>query len=48
MNAKIVLSGIFQTFKLSLPEDYELVVVQRGPIQPKDDVECVLQSRQIQ
>ena len=46
MNAKVVLSRLFQSFKLSLPKNYELVVVQRGIIQPKDDVECVLENRQ--
>jgi hypothetical protein len=45
MNAKVVFSRLLQTYKISLPEDYELVVVQRAAVQPKDDVYCVLQSQ---
>ena len=44
MSAKVVFSRLFQTYKISLPEDYELVIVQRAALQPKDDVYCVLQS----
>lgn len=43
MNAKVLLSRLFQTFKISLPENYELIVVQRATIQPKDDVHCTLE-----
>ena len=35
----------FQTFKIKLPDDYELVAVQRGIVQTKDDVHCILQTR---
>ena len=44
MNAKVIFSRLLQTFKVSLPEDYVLVVVQRGTNQLKDDLECVLES----
>ena len=47
MNAKVVFSRLLQTFKFSLPEDYELVVVQRAAVQPKDDVHCTLECHKI-
>jgi hypothetical protein len=45
MNAKVIFSRLLQTFKFSLPENYELVVVQRAAVQPKDDVYCTLKYR---
>ena len=45
MQAKIVFSRLLQTFKIKLPDSYELVVVQRGIVQTKDDVICVLERR---
>ena len=47
MNAKVVFSRLFQTFKFSLPENYELVIIQKGALQPKDDAYCVLESRKV-
>ena len=47
MNAKVVFSRLIQTYKFSLPEDYELVIIQKGALQPKDDVHCILESRKI-
>ena len=38
-------SRLLQTFTFKVPDDYELVVVQRGIVQTKDDVNCVLQRR---
>ena len=46
MEAKIVLSRLFHKYKIKLPEDYKLVPVQRGILQPKDDVLCTLESRE--
>ena len=43
MNAKVVFSRLLQTYKFALPEDYELVVMQRAAVQPKDDVNCTLE-----
>ena len=45
MEAKIVLSRLFQIYKVILPEGYELVAVQRGIVQAKDNVECVLEIK---
>ena len=45
MEAKIVFSRLLQTFKIKLPDGYELVTVQRGIVQTKDDVNCVLEKR---
>jgi hypothetical protein len=45
MEAKIVFSRLLQTFKIKIPDGYELVVVQRGIVQTKDDVNCTLQRR---
>ena len=47
MNAKVVFSRLIQTYKFSLPEDYELVIIQKGALQPKDDVHCVLENRKM-
>ena len=46
MEAKIVFSRLFQTYKITLPDNYQLVAVQRGTAQPKDDINCVLECRQ--
>ena len=35
-------SRLLQTFKINLPDGYELAPVQRGIVQTKDDVDCVL------
>ncbi len=40
MEAKMILGRLIQTFKLTLPENYKLVVISRGTLQPKDDVPC--------
>lgn len=45
MEAKIVFSRLFQTFKINLPDGYEMVTVQRGLVQTKDDVMCTLENR---
>ena len=45
MEAKIVFSRLLQTFKIMLPDGYELVAVQRGVVQTKDDVVCALTNR---
>lgn len=46
MEAKIAFSRLFQTYKIRLPDNYELVAVQRGTVQTKDDVHCYLECRQ--
>ena len=46
MEAKMILARLIQTFKLTLPPDYKLVVVQRGTLQPKDDVPCAVELRE--
>ncbi|XP_064388742.1 cholesterol 24-hydroxylase-like [Halichondria panicea] len=45
MEAKMILARLIQTFKLTLPENYKLVVVSRGTLQPKDDVPCKVELR---
>lgn len=45
MEAKIVFSRLLQTFKIKFPDSYELVAVQRGIVQTKDDVNCTLKRR---
>ena len=45
MEAKIVFSRLLQTFRIKLPDGYEVVTVQRGTVQTKDDVLCVLERR---
>ena len=47
MEAKVVFSRLIQTYKFSLPENYELVAIQKGSLQPKDDVCCLLESRKV-
>ena len=46
MEAKIAFSRLLQTYKITLPDNYELFVVQRGTVQTKDNVQCVLENRQ--
>ena len=46
MEAKLALARLFQTYKISFPEDYKLVPVQRGSTQPKD-LNCTLLPRAI-
>ena len=45
MEAKILLSRLFQKFTFQLPPDYELISVQRATSQPQDNVNCTLQQR---
>ena len=45
MEAKILLSRLLQSYKLTLPDDYQLVFVPGALTQTKDDVECTLQIR---
>ena len=46
MEAKIAFSRLFQTYEIVLPESFELVAVQRGIIQTKDDIPCVLKIKE--
>ena len=41
----MILARLLQTFKLTLPDNYELSMVQRGTLQPKDDVPCKVELR---
>ena len=41
----MILARLIQTFKLTLPPDYKLVVVQRGTLQAKGDVPCKVELR---
>ena len=46
MEAKIAFSRLFQTYKITLPDNYELVTAQRVMIQTKDNyIHCLLESR---
>ena len=45
MEAKVVLSKLFQSFTVSLPENYELVAASRTTTKPKDNVPCTLEVR---
>ena len=45
MEAKMAFAKLFQTYKISLPEEYELVPVLRTTLQPKDDIYCTVESR---
>ena len=47
MEAKIAFSRLLQKYKVALPENYELVAVQRGTNQTKDNVYCTLEHRHI-
>ncbi len=40
MEAKMILARLIQTFQMTLPENYQLIVANRGTTQPKDDVPC--------
>eukprot|EP00731_Ephydatia_muelleri_P028754 Em0020g398a len=44
IEAKVVLTRLLQTFKVTLPPSYKLVVEQLGTNQPKGDVPCTLQE----
>ena len=46
MEAKIAFSRLLQKYKVTLPENYKLVAVQRTTNQTKDDVHCTLEHRQ--
>ena len=46
MEAKMAFARLFQTYKIELPESYELVAALRTTIQPKDDIPCKLQHRE--
>ena len=41
MEMKLLLARLFQTYKISFPEDYKLVFILRGATQPKD-LNCTL------
>jgi hypothetical protein len=43
MEAKMLLSRLFQTYKITLSEGYELIEVQKVFLQPKGEVLCVLE-----
>ena len=45
MEAKMAFTRLFQTYKVKLPVDYELVAALRTTIQPKDDIPCKLQLK---
>jgi len=45
MEAKVLLSKLYQNFTISLPENYKLVPAARATIQPKDNVPCTLEFR---
>ena len=47
MNSKVLFSRLFQMFNIALPENYELAVVMRGVLEPKDEVCCKLKSRKM-
>jgi cytochrome P450 len=46
MEAKIAFSRLFQQYRISLPEDYELVPVQRFTVQVKDDIPCLVKTKE--
>ena len=48
MEAKLVLARLFQSFTITLPDDYEIVPVVRTTMQPQDSVLCKLQLREFQ
>ena len=45
MEAKIAFSRLMQTYKVTLPENYEIVAVQRTVLQVKGDIPCRLTPR---
>ena len=42
----MVFARLFQTYKIKLPENYELVVAMKITIQPKDDIPCKVEHRE--
>ncbi|KAL5473738.1 hypothetical protein EMCRGX_G028273 [Ephydatia muelleri] len=44
IEAKVILTRLLQTFKVSLPPSYELVVEEFATIRPKGNVACTLQE----
>eukprot|EP00731_Ephydatia_muelleri_P028753 Em0020g397a len=44
IEAKVILARLLQTFKVTLPPSYNLVVEQKTTQQPKGDVLCTLQE----
>ena len=45
MEAKIAFSRLLQKYKVTLPDNYKLVAVQRGTNQTEDNVHCTLEHR---
>jgi hypothetical protein len=45
MMVKMAFSRVFQNYKFTLPEGYKLIAAQRGTIQTKDNVHCILEIR---
>ena len=45
MESKLLLARLFQSFTITLPDDYEVEAVSRATLQPKDSVPCKLQLR---
>ena len=45
MVMKITFARLMKTYKMTLPEGYEIVAAQRVITQVKDDIPCVLESR---
>ena len=44
IEAKVILARLLQTFKVTLPPSYKLVVEQLTTQQPKGNVACTLQE----
>eukprot|EP00731_Ephydatia_muelleri_P020161 Em0012g986a len=44
IEAKVILARLLQTFKLTLPPSYKIVLEQHGTQQPKGDVPCFLEE----
>ena len=42
MQAKIFISRLFQMYRVTLPDDYELVLVEKVVRYPKGDLPCTL------
>ena len=45
IEAKIIMSRLFQQFIIQLPKDYELHIEQKITLEPKDGVNCTLKMR---
>ena len=45
IEAKLILARLFQTFKVALPSDYKVEVIEKGTRQPKGDIPCTLHPR---